>query len=184
MLKQLKFAILAVALVSFLASCSNESSSNDQSAENVDNAALSSVTPNDTVDQSALGEQAGQPADANAPTGPTTTIEFAETEFDFGVIEQGEKVTHVYKFKNTGNEPLIISSAKGSCGCTVPQWPKEPVAPGAEGEIKVEFDSKGKRSKQNKKVTIVANTNPSQSFIYLKGDVNAPEQPATGTPAQ
>jgi len=65
---------------------------------------------------------------------------FKETEFDFGTVDQGEKVTHVYKFANTGNEPLIISNAKGSCGCTVPSWPKEPIPVGGSGEIQVQFD--------------------------------------------
>ena len=106
-----------------------------------------------------------------APVGPTTTVEFAEKEFDFGVIEQGEKISHVYKFTNTGTEPLIIKNAKGSCGCTVPQWPKAPLAPGETAEMLVEFNSKGKMGKQNKRVTITANTNPPQTFINIKGEI-------------
>ena len=70
--------------------------------------------------------------------GPTTTIEFKETTFEFGEIEQGEKVSYAYKFTNTGSEPLVIKNAKGSCGCTVPKWPKEPIAPGESGELLVE----------------------------------------------
>ena len=115
------------------------------------------------------------------PTGPTTVMEFAATEFDFGTVDEGEKVSHTFSFKNTGNEPLIISNAKGSCGCTVPKWPKEPIAPGESGEVTVEFNSKNKKGKRNQKVTITANTNPPQSFIYLKGEVNpaaATSQPA------
>lgn len=110
-----------------------------------------------------------------APAGPSTAVEWNEKEFDYGVIEQGEKVTHVYKFKNAGDEPLIISNAKGSCGCTVPQWPKDPVMPGESGEIKVVFDSKGKSGKQSKRVTINANTEPAQTFLTIKGEINAPE---------
>ena len=112
---------------------------------------------------------------AEAPVGPTTTIDFPETEYDFGMIDQGDVVSHTYMFTNTGTEPLIISNAKGSCGCTIPKWPKDPIAPGETGEMLVEFNSKGKKGNQNKKVTITANTNPAQSFIYLKGNVNAPE---------
>ncbi len=115
------------------------------------------------------------PAAAEAPVGPLTTVKFDSNEFDYGVIDQGEKVTHVYKFTNTGSEPLIISNAKGSCGCTVPQWPKDPIMPGTDGEIKVQFDSKGKRGKQSKRVTITANTDPSQTFLTIKGEINAPE---------
>ncbi len=112
------------------------------------------------------------------PAGPTTTLKFEETEFDFGTVDQGEKVTHVYKFANTGSEPLIISNAKGSCGCTVPSWPKEPIPVGGSGEIQVQFDSKGKKNKQSKKVTITANTDPAQTFLTIKGEVNAPETDA------
>ncbi len=129
------------------------------------------------------------PAKANepeVPAGPTTTVTFPETEFDFGEVMEGEKVTHVYKFTNTGNEPLIISNAKGSCGCTVPQWPKEPIAPGAEGEIKVQFDSKGKGkvggNAQSKRVTITANTDPVNTYLTIKGTVNK-EEGAEAAPA-
>ena len=111
------------------------------------------------------------PAEPAAPTGPTTSIEFEETEFDFGTVDAGEKVTHIYRFTNTGDEPLIISNAKGSCGCTVPEWPKEPVAPGSTSEIKVQFDSKNKNGKQSKRVTLTANTDPAQTFLTIKGEV-------------
>ncbi len=114
----------------------------------------------------------------DVPTGPTTTIQFDESEFDFGTIDEGEKVSHTYKFTNTGSEPLIIKDAKGSCGCTVPSWPKDPVAPGATGEMLVEFNSKGKSGSQNKRVTITANTNPGQTFINIKGEVNKAETAA------
>src|SRR5690606_34200408 len=100
--------------------------------------------------------------------------EFEEEIFDFGTITQGEKVTHTYKFKNTGDNDLLIVSAKGSCGCTVPKWPKEPIAPGATGNIEVVFDSDGKSGRQHKKVTIVANTHPATTIIALKGDIVAP----------
>ncbi len=102
---------------------------------------------------------------------PTTTISFEETEYDYGEIEAGEKVLNVYTFTNTGDEPLILSEAKGSCGCTVPAWPNAPIAPGESGEIVVVFDSKGKKNKQSKRVTITANTTPAQSFLTIKGTV-------------
>ena len=114
---------------------------------------------------------ATKPAEPAAPVGPTTVMSFDELEFDYGVVDEGEKVKHVYKFKNTGSEPLIISNAKGSCGCTVPSWPKEPIPPGASGEIDVEFNSKGKKGKQSKRVTITANTDPVQTFLTIKGEV-------------
>lgn len=118
------------------------------------------------------------PAAPAVPTGPLTTLKFAETEFDFGTITSGEKVEHVYKFTNTGSEPLIISDAKGSCGCTVPEWPKEPIAPGATNEILVRFDSSNKSGAQSKRVTLTTNTEPAQNFLTIKGQVNKVEEPA------
>ncbi len=120
------------------------------------------------------------PAAPAVPAGPTTTVEFSESTYDFGEVMDGEKVEHVYKFKNTGSEPLVISNAKGSCGCTVPSWPKEPIAPGAESEILVRFDSKGKGrvggATQSKTVTITANTTPPDTRIIIKGKVNKEEE--------
>jgi len=113
------------------------------------------------------------------PTGPITTIEFDDDTYDYGEVADGEKVKHVYKFKNTGEHPLIISNAKGSCGCTVPQWPREPIAPGKSGEIEVVFDSKNKGkvggSPQSKRVTLTANTDPVNSYLTIKGTVTKPE---------
>lgn len=102
---------------------------------------------------------------------PTAVIEFEETEFNFGTIDSGEKVSYVFKFKNAGDAPLIITSAKGSCGCTVPFFPKVPVLPGETSEIEVEFNSKGKMGKQSKRVTINANTDPAMTFLTIKGEV-------------
>lgn len=102
-------------------------------------------------------------------------ITFEEESFDFGDISQGEKVQHVFKFKNTGESDLIISSAVGSCGCTVPSYPKEPVKPGDEGEINVIFDSNGKQGAQHKRVTIVANTNPNKTMIAIMANILVPE---------
>jgi len=107
------------------------------------------------------------------PTGPVTTVSFADNgTYDFGTVTEGEIVSHTFSFTNTGNEPLIISDAKGSCGCTVPSKPTAPIAPGDSGEITVQFNSKNKKGARNQKVTVTANTNPAQTFIYLTGTVN------------
>ena len=113
-----------------------------------------------------------------APTGPTTSIKYDELSFDFGVTDEGTVVKHVFKFTNTGSEPLVISNAKGSCGCTVPTWPKQPVPPGAKGEINVEFNTKGKPGRQSKQVTVTANTNPTDTHIEITGEVRGKEMPA------
>lgn len=108
-------------------------------------------------------------------------ISFAETEYNFGEVESGEVVEYTFAFSNSGDAPLIITNAKASCGCTVPKWPKDPIAPGGSGEIEVRFDSKGKSGVQNKNVTITANTQPSQTTVFIKGMVKSPkpvEQPS------
>jgi hypothetical protein len=101
---------------------------------------------------------------------------FETPEWNFGVITQGDVVEHTYKFVNTGSDPLIITNAKGSCGCTVPQWPKAPISPGAEGEIYVKYNSAGKKGKQNKKITLTTNMTPSQQVIYVRGQVNLKQE--------
>jgi hypothetical protein len=128
--------------------------------------------------QAGNGNIPGTNVNAPAATGPSTTIKYEDEKFNFGTCDEGEIVKHLFKFKNTGNEPLIISNAKGSCGCTVPTWPKEPVPPGGEGEIKVEFNSKGKPGPQSKRVTVTANTIPTETFLEISGDVKGKEQPA------
>lgn len=102
----------------------------------------------------------------------TTTVQFAETEFKFGTIKEGDKVEHIFKFKNTGNKPLIIANAWGSCGCTVPEYPKEPIAPGAENVVKVTFNSVGKHGEQHKSVTMQMNTLKHNEEVFLTGQVD------------
>lgn len=99
------------------------------------------------------------------------TMEFEEQRYDFGTITEGEKVEHIFKFKNTSSNPLIIENARGSCGCTVPEWSRSPIAPGATSEIKVVFDSKGKKGANNKTVTITANTIPANTILNIIADV-------------
>ncbi|MGY8954521.1 MAG: DUF1573 domain-containing protein, partial [Flavobacteriales bacterium] len=106
-------------------------------------------------------------------------MEFEKEIFDFGTIAQGEKVNFIYKFTNTGDADLIISSAKGSCGCTVPDWPKQPIAPGEVSEIKVVFNSDGKSGNQHKDVSINANTQPALNKIAFKGIVEVPAEETT-----
>lgn len=112
-----------------------------------------------------------------------TTITYDKTEHDFGKVKQGDQVECVFKVTNTGKEPLIIEEAHGSCGCTVPDYPKEPIPPGQTRDIKVKFSSAGKKGAQSKTVTITANTDPIQSVLTIKADVDAPEDgsaPAKG----
>jgi hypothetical protein len=111
------------------------------------------------------------PVTPEVNTGPVTSIQFAESAHNFGNIKQDTKNVKKFKFKNTGSNPLIIENATGSCGCTVPDYPKEPIAPGASGEITVEY-SPGKQQGQNTKtVTITANTEPKQTTLTISANV-------------
>jgi hypothetical protein len=107
-------------------------------------------------------------------------IEFKKETHDYGTVKFGENGDCTFEFKNTGNEPLIISNAKGSCGCTVPDWPKEPIAPGETGKITVHYDTQ-RAGAINKSVTINSNAiNEPIKVIRIKGNVLP--QPETGAP--
>jgi hypothetical protein len=123
-----------------------------------------------TACQSQAGKQADQQTAAKAPATYDSTkgspeITFEQTVHNFGQITQGEKVEYAFKFTNTGKQDLVIQDAVSSCGCTVPEWPKEPVKPGESGYLKVVFDSHGKEGYTEKEISIKANTNPP----YLQG---------------
>jgi hypothetical protein len=98
-------------------------------------------------------------------------LTFANESHDFGTISEGDVVETEFKFTNTGKGPLIISSAQGSCGCTVPEYPNEPVAPGEEGVIKVSFNSAGKPNQQSKTVTLTTNSVPSTKVLTITANV-------------
>lgn len=124
----------------------------------------------------AFAQGSSQSKATSESTTPITKIEFQESVFEFGEVIEGEKIKNVFTFTNTGTQPLIISNAKGSCGCTVPSWPKEPIMPGESADLLVQFDSKGKGkvggNLQSKRVTITANTDPAVSYLTIKGSVN------------
>lgn len=132
-------------------------------------AALFSCGSKDTVTTDLVSNPATASGEANNEKQPQ--FEFEMTEYDFGTITQGQKVKQVFKFKNAGKGDLLISDAKGSCGCTVPTYPEKPIAPGASGEIEVIFDSAGKSGDQVKTVTLYANTSPTETVLKLKGIV-------------
>ena len=113
-------------------------------------------------------------AQTNQPTVDTKypVIKFEEPKIDFGTLHEGDVVTHVYKFKNTGDAPLIISRIKASCGCTVPSnWKKEPIMPGENSEFTVRFNTRNKIHKQHKTVTIYCNTKNKTERVYFTANV-------------
>lgn len=104
------------------------------------------------------------------------TIVFEKETIDYGVIQQNAEPVRIFKFKNTGTEPLIIKNAQGSCGCTVPTYPTEPILPGATGEIKVKYDT-SRIGKFSKRVTLTTNANPETSVLTINGEVLKKETP-------
>jgi hypothetical protein len=118
--------------------------------------------------QNATAAVADNVSATNAPV-----MKFEKETHDFGKIKEGDKVTYEFKFTNTGKSPLIIKDAVASCGCTKPEWPKAPIQPGADGAIKVTFNSAAKMGLQDKQITITSNTVPAQTMVHLIGEVTA-----------
>jgi len=119
------------------------------------------------------------PVSAEKPRDTTNIakIEFTKTSHDFGRVEEGALVRRQFHFTNTGKAPLIISNARSTCGCTVPNWPKDPIPPGGKGMIKVQFNTRNKTKRQSKPIRITANTYPATTEVYLTGYV-IPQKPS------
>jgi hypothetical protein len=113
------------------------------------------------------------PATDQKPEGPLPVLEFEAIEQDLGVVPEGKKVQIMYKFKNTGQAPLIIQNAQPSCGCTDPDWTRDPVPAGGTGFVKAAFDTKGKAGPNTKTITVTANTWPKQTTLKFKASVTA-----------
>ena len=126
-------------------------------------------------------ENVAAAAERDAEVGKYPVMSFEETTFDFGTIEQGTPQEHRFKFTNTGESDLVIVDAKSSCGCTVPEYPKTPIAPGAEGELLVKFNGSGK-NQVSKTVTITANTEKGKEMLSIKAFVNPKEGATQGSP--
>ena len=148
-MKQLKISVLGVSAVLLLMSACDQKSDGKVTADMVNNSATASGESNI----------------------PVSAISFEQDTFNFGTVIEGERVSHAFVFTNTGKNDLVISKAIGSCGCTVPEWPKEPIRPGAKGKIDVVFNSDRRVGKANKAVTVYANTEPATSKVTLVGFV-------------
>ena len=160
-MKKLAF-VMGSALV-VLASCSTPSTNN--SGDVIPSQPAPVVIPKE-VPKPGSGEESQMRA--------KTKMKFKKMVHDFGRLKEGEKREFDFKFTNTGKEDLIIEDCKGSCGCTVPEWPKEAIKPGQSAAIKVKFDSTKKEKDQEKSVTITANTEPEiTTVIKIKAYVEA-----------
>lgn len=147
-MKKVVLALSTIALVAFT-SCK-------------DNTNASSKIDADNVAEAAQRDEAGK---------QIPVMEFEKAEHDFGTIEQGTAQETVFKFTNTGNAPLIITNATSSCGCTVPNPPKEPIAPGETGELVVKFNGSG-QNQVSKAITVTANTEKGTEMLRIKAFVN------------
>lgn len=134
----------------------------------------------DTAADKVNEENVTAAADRDANSEKFPVITFEEEQFDFGTINKGTHVEHVFKFKNTGDAPLMIVNAKSSCGCTVPEWTKEPVAPGEEGQLLVKFDGSG-QNQVSKTITLTTNTKNGTETLVIKAFVT-PQNPAATAP--
>ncbi len=115
-------------------------------------------------------------ATKTAKKGTLPKMQFDETLHDFGKMIQGERVVYDFHFTNVGGSDLLITRVSTSCGCTVGDYPKEPIAPGKGGTIEVTFDSHRKRGYQNKSITILANTKPNSTTLRIKAKIILPEE--------
>ena len=144
----------------------HENDENENSRKRVEEIRLGMVLTPSEIIRNPLGEQ-------GLDTSKVAKIAFEKTIISFGNIKEGEIVEKVYRFMNTGRYPLYILDVYGTCGCTVPVWPENMIEPGRGGLIKVKFNSEGKINEQEKLITVVANTFPVETLLYLEGIVTS-----------
>jgi hypothetical protein len=158
----MKKGIVSLAvLVSLLAAQSCGTSTNNATVDTTKNGVISS-NPAPVV----IPEKEAKPTQGElSEQREKTKVKFKTMKHDFGKVKAGESREFDFEFTNTGKNELFVEFAKGSCGCTVPDWPKDGIPPGEKSKIHVKFDSTGKSGKQEKTVTVIANTEPSTSTI-------------------
>jgi len=169
-------SVIAVALVAL--AVSQFAGKTDSASGNIVAAAGANGAPA-IIDASNPGATSFDPMANAAPpvdNTPKTTANFTQYEHDFGKIKQDSENKYVFKFTNTGKEPMIIETANGSCGCTVPNYPKAPIPPGGTGEIEVVYKPGKQENAQTKTVTVIANTEPKETTLRIKAEV----APGTG----
>lgn len=152
---QLK-SVLILCCFNLLVACNSEDKKNPEAG---------------TINSDVVKNPATASGDKPKTTDHVPVFQFSEEAHDFGTLKQGDIVSYAFKFKNSGQGDLIIRSATGSCGCTLPEYSKDPIAPGKDGIINVTFNSEGKEGMQNKTVTILANTIPNTKVLTITGKV-------------
>ncbi|MGB0521926.1 MAG: DUF1573 domain-containing protein [Flammeovirgaceae bacterium] len=159
--------ILSIALVIFALVACDDKKASENTTKAPEKASVASETKTNETEATAVSLKA---EDTNAEA-KYAKFEFEETKFDFGDIQQGDVVEHTFKFKNVGEVPLLITDTQVTCGCTTPEFTKEPVAPGESGEILVKFNSAGKSGNTSKNVTINANVEGGRSIIRITTNI-------------
>ncbi len=145
---------LLVLIIAIISSCTNSNKPSEISSDLIHN----------PVSANGINEDNNLPA-----------IQFNNKLHDFGIIIQGEKVTHLFKFKNNGKTDLIIKDATASCGCTVPSFPRKPIGAGEEGEIEVVFNSSNRSGRQTKSITVWSNSQPNQTKLRIECEIVVPK---------
>jgi hypothetical protein len=157
--KRLKLFFLASVVV-FTIGCKNESKSTDHAIQVADD-----VQPKVSVSKNSI------PSDGKYPE-----MKFEKSQHDFGTIKQGAKVDYEFKFENAGEADLQITDAKGTCGCTVPDYPKSAISPGKVGIIKVSFNSTGKSGVTTKSVVLTSNCKEKSKILTITADIKVPSK--------
>ncbi|KIC64583.1 DUF1573 domain-containing protein [Chryseobacterium taiwanense] len=147
-------SIIALSIIGFgLVSCKKENKETQTADAVATDSTATTITPADSTVAPVSTETAAAPVSNQ----PLTTIALSESNFDFGQIKKGDKVQHVYEVTNTGTNPLVISEVKPGCGCTAPDFTKEPIMPGKKGKITLHFDSTNFDGAVNKYADVFAN---------------------------
>jgi len=169
---------LILGMSGFLAACSGEKSAEANAEETSASTEVASVATDDAATQNTTTEEVV----SIETVANLATIEFEETTHDFGNIKEGAKVEHVFKFKNTGNVPLIVTAVEPSCGCTASDYTKTPVAPGGEGSVSLTFDSSGKPGATNKTAKVKSNIEGGEVVISFRVNVEGAANQMGGAP--
>jgi len=149
-------SIIALSIIGFgLVSCKKENKETQAADAVVTDSTATTTTPADSSTVAPVSAEAATLAPASNQ--PVTTIALSESNFDFGKVKKGDKVEHIYEVTNTGTNPLVISEVKPGCGCTVPDFTKEPIMPGKKGKITLHFDSSNFDGAVNKYADVFAN---------------------------
>lgn len=157
-MKKTMLMLAAVAMIAFTA-CKDEGKASKEMTDN----------NNQEMAESAGDQSSDNTADKKSEKYPVLT--FDENPHDFGTVENGSQLEHVFTFTNTGDAPLKVMKAKPSCGCTVPEWSKDAIAPGEKGSMTVKFDARGRAGKQHKNVRLTTNTEKGNEVLAFSATI-------------